>query len=599
MNTPMHKEPLGQAQYTAPRTFGYGAQMKRLEKHDSQFQQQMAPFQTATTGKAQNRHPSDVVNRSHWLPLDKEETSSHHVILTEEQQSDSTTRPDLRPKEIAATASTSMTAGVEHTMHELMVPSALQTFFWWVSVMMRYVPESTQIKDLNAAKSTICEMSSEVMAKTTVSPGFLAGFAQPVMTTPIQPSEDRDVQVVQFMDEMEGGGEPQATAVQQSHKKTPQQAEELPRSRSWDSDSRAWQEGLDRVRKDIIRLKSVVKKADPPAPPAVSLGTWEPSPRKKDWEKRSKKECFATHNKEKVRSIAAANKEYAKLMEERWQAAARSLALRSLFSDTSENTVQMKEEPSSPVQSTPIQASAAEEKHEDAAGDQSAEDDDNLDKGILDEGRQMTPIDDLASPEDSYFLGFEYTDEQTDKMVLSLPRLLEKEFTFVKPAADVKPPPWPATPAVVEPLMQPAKVKPNYQLMPKGTCLIEPPLTQPNVWVHYKINKLPVPKWRAELSQLRTAAVKEFQAWCLCASNWKQEYGNWAAIPIIGPLQPEWYGLQGLSRPLAKLALVLGLDEIDMSLLQVVIQAQILAEAGDKLLGRGKIAGAGSGQSAP
>ena len=51
----------------------------------------------------------------------------------------------------------------------------------------------------------------------------------------------------------------------------------------------------------------------------------------------------------------------------------------------------------------------------------------------------MTPIDDLASPEDSYFLGFEYTDEQTEKMVLSPPRPLEKEFTF-EPAADT----WPA-----------------------------------------------------------------------------------------------------------------------------------------------------------
>ena len=91
-------------------------------------------------------------------------------------------------------------------------------------------------------------------------------------------------------------------------------------------------------------------------------------------------------------------------MEERQQAAAKSPAIRSLFSDTSESTVQMKEVPSSPVQST--LASAMEEKHEDgeAAGDQSAEDKDSLDKGILDEGRQMTPIDNLASPEDSLLL---------------------------------------------------------------------------------------------------------------------------------------------------------------------------------------------------
>ena len=166
------------------------------------------------------------------------------------------------------------------------------------------------------------------------------------------------------------------------------------------------------MRKDIIRLKSVVKKVDLPVPPAVSLAMREPSPRKKDWKKSSKKECFTTCNEEKARSIAAANKEYAKLMEESGLATARSPAIRSLFSDTLENTVQMKEEPRSPVQSTPVQAPATEERHEgrDAAGDQSAEDEDSLSKGILDEGRQMTPIDDLASPEGSYFLVVEYTD---------------------------------------------------------------------------------------------------------------------------------------------------------------------------------------------
>ena len=50
---------------------------------------------------------------------------------------------------------------------------------------------------------------------------------------------------MQFMDEQEGGGEPQATAVQQSCEKTPYQAEGPHRSRSQDSDSHAWQEGLD------------------------------------------------------------------------------------------------------------------------------------------------------------------------------------------------------------------------------------------------------------------------------------------------------------------------------------------------------------------
>ena len=59
--------------------------------------------------------------------------------------------------------------------------------------MMRYVPESTQIKVLNAAKLTICNMLSEVMVKTEIPPGMKAGFAQPVITTLIQLPEDRDV----------------------------------------------------------------------------------------------------------------------------------------------------------------------------------------------------------------------------------------------------------------------------------------------------------------------------------------------------------------------------------------------------------------------
>ena len=78
-------------------------------------------------------------------------------------------------------------------MQELPMLRALQAFFWWVSGMMRYVPESTQIKALNAAKLTIFDMLSEVMVKTAVPPGMEAGFAQPVMTTLIQLLGDRDV----------------------------------------------------------------------------------------------------------------------------------------------------------------------------------------------------------------------------------------------------------------------------------------------------------------------------------------------------------------------------------------------------------------------
>ena len=38
------------------------------------------------------------------------------------------------------------------------------------------------------------------------------------------------------------------------------------------------------------------------------------------------------------------------------------------------------------------------------ACNQPSDDDDSFDEGILAEGGQLTPIDDLASPEDSYFL---------------------------------------------------------------------------------------------------------------------------------------------------------------------------------------------------
>ena len=87
-------------------------------------------------------------------------------------------------------------------------------------------------------------------------------------------------------------------------------------------------------------------------------------------------------------------------------------------------------------------------------------------------------------------------------MVLSPSRPLAGEFTFAKLAADARPLPNPATPAVVEPPAQLVMVKPNYQLRPKGTCMMGPPLTQPYMLVHYKTNKLPVPEWRTELSQL-------------------------------------------------------------------------------------------------
>ena len=146
--------------------------------------------------------------------MQKEEASSHHIVLVEEQQPDSTTKPDVKPKEIAAITPTLTPVVMETTLQELPGPRALQAFFWWVNVMMRYILKSTQIWAVNEAKSTICDMLSEAMVNTAVPPGMKAGFAQPVMATAPLPPEDKDTCVVQFMDESEGGGEPQATAVQ-------------------------------------------------------------------------------------------------------------------------------------------------------------------------------------------------------------------------------------------------------------------------------------------------------------------------------------------------------------------------------------------------
>ena len=180
---------MSQTRYTAPRTFGYGAQIKKLESYDDQFQQMMAPFHAAFTGRVQNRHPADVEEKTQGVPLGKEETSSHHIILVEEQQLDSTTKPDVKPKEIAVTTPASIPAVIEPTLQELPVPRALQAFFWWVNAMMRYIPESTQIWAVNAAKSTICDTLSKTIVNTAVSPGMEAGFAQPVMATAAPPPE--------------------------------------------------------------------------------------------------------------------------------------------------------------------------------------------------------------------------------------------------------------------------------------------------------------------------------------------------------------------------------------------------------------------------
>ena len=76
-------------------------------------------------------------------------------------------------------------------------------------------------------------------------------------------------------------------------------------------------------------------------------------------------------------------------MEERRRSAKESSAVKSLFSDTTEDVAQLRQEPSSPILDV-----KEELQRGDIACDQSANDDDSLDEGILDEGRQLTPVDD-------------------------------------------------------------------------------------------------------------------------------------------------------------------------------------------------------------
>ena len=160
------------------------------------------------------------------------------------------------------------------------------------------------------------------------------------------------------------------------------------------------------------------------------------SPKKKDWEKRTQKEQLAADDEEKSRSIAAGNREYAKLMEQRQQAAEDSSAVRPLFSDTAKGTHQLEEEPDNLIQNASGLAPTAEKElqGEDTASNQSDNEDDSLDEGILDEGGQLTPTDNLASPEDLYLLECECPKDWTEKMIMSPPRPQEKGFTFAKSA---------------------------------------------------------------------------------------------------------------------------------------------------------------------
>ena len=227
----------------------------------------MAPFYGAST-KMQNRHPADVQDRNQGSPLGDDEPVDHCVILVERQQPDSTTKPDSRPKDTAANTPMTISVRVEQVIEDQPIPRVLQSFYWWISEMMTYVLEKTQVCAINAAKSTICDILSEEMANTAVPPGFEEGYAQPVM------------------DESGGGSDYRATASQQGHGTTTCSSEEPCGSRSQYPSVHSHQEDLNQLRVKQLKVKSVVQKPIPPPPPAV-FPTKNVSPKHENWNKRT------------------------------------------------------------------------------------------------------------------------------------------------------------------------------------------------------------------------------------------------------------------------------------------------------------------------
>ena len=109
--------------------------------------------------------------------------------------------------------------------------------------------------------------------------------------------------------------------------------------------------------------------------------------------------------------------------------------MRTLFPDTTGKVTLTEGEPSSPARSAtgPAQVKKEEPNNGDAINHPLVEDDDSLDKGVLDEGGQLMPIDDLVSPEDEYLLEFECAPRSVKKMTSSPSESQREEFTFIKP----------------------------------------------------------------------------------------------------------------------------------------------------------------------
>ena len=112
------------------------------------------------------------------------------------------------------------------------------------------------------------------------------------------------------------------------------------------------QEDLNQLRVKQPKVKSVAQKPIPPPPPPPAVfPTKNVSPKHESWNKRTIQEWLATHDLEKARSIAAGNREYVKLMEERWCTAKENSAVRTMFPDIMGKVTPTEKEPNSPAQS--------------------------------------------------------------------------------------------------------------------------------------------------------------------------------------------------------------------------------------------------------
>ena len=83
----------------------------------------MAPFYGAPA-KMQNRCPADEQDRNQGSPLG-DEPADCSVILVERQQPDSTTKPDVRPKDTSAAAPMTISVRAEQVIEDQLIPRVL------------------------------------------------------------------------------------------------------------------------------------------------------------------------------------------------------------------------------------------------------------------------------------------------------------------------------------------------------------------------------------------------------------------------------------------------------------------------------------------